>query len=176
MSLASVASKQSSTVDFIQSEGLIFLPHILRRLANRFIQACDVVFPDFGIIVPPRAVSTMHLLHQRGPQSVTEIAEVIQQSHPLVITWVRQLKSMGLIATRADPKDRRRTMVGLTSKGEEQVQRLLVARPAFLAAYRRLMKEADVEIFDGLWRMEQALMERTFAERITAESFERSEE
>lgn len=155
--------------DFIHSQGLIFLPHILRRLANRFIDACDEVFPDLDIIVPPRLVSTVHLLFDGGPRSVTDIAATIGQSHPFVIKAVRQLKALGLVGTKSDPKDGRRTIVHLTAKGKAQGQKLLDVRPAFVAAYRQLMSEADADIFDALWRMEGALGQKTFAHRIAAE-------
>jgi DNA-binding MarR family transcriptional regulator len=155
--------------DFINSQGLIFLPHILRRLANRFIDACDEVFPDLGLLVPPRMVSTVHLLFDRGPQSVTEIALAIGQSHPFVIKAVKQLKALGLVDTRSSPKDGRRTIVKLTAKGKVQAQRLLDVRPMFEAAYRRLMREADAEIFDSLWRMESALGKESFLDRLAAE-------
>jgi DNA-binding MarR family transcriptional regulator len=154
--------------DFIHSQGLIFLPHVLRRLANRFVEACDVVFPDYGIKVPPRLVSTVHLLHEHGPRSVTDIAATIGQSHPFVIKAVKQLAAAGIVGSRSDPKDGRRTIVRLTPKGREQARRLLDVRPAFEAAYRRLMREADADIFDSLWRMEKALSATPFADRIAA--------
>jgi DNA-binding MarR family transcriptional regulator len=155
--------------DFIHAQGLIFLPHILRRLANRFTRACDAVFPSFGITVPPRAASTIQLLFTGGPRSVTEIAEVIQQPHPLLISWIRQLKELGMVETSPDQKDRRRTIVMLTQAGKRQAQLLLDARPAFEAAYRRLMRESDAEIFDSLWRLEGGLRKEDFAARIAAE-------
>lgn len=156
--------------DFIHAQGLIFLPHVLRRLANRFSDACDAVFPAYGITVPPRQVSTIHLLFEGGPRSVTDIAAVIGQSHPFVIKAIKQLKALGLVSTGSDPKDGRRTIVKLTAKGKSQAQRLLDVRPVFEAAYRRLMKEAEAEIFDALWRMEGALGDVSFAERIAAEA------
>lgn len=160
--------------DFIHDQGLIFLPHILRRLANRFIDACDEVFPDLGIVVPPRMVSTVHHLFAHGPQSVMDIAAAIGQSHPFVIKALKQLKTLGIVTTRSDPKDGRRTIVKLTSKGNLQAQRLLDVRPVFEAAYRRLMREADAEIFDSLWRIEGALGKQAFTDRILAEEARRA--
>ncbi|QNK02182.1 MarR family winged helix-turn-helix transcriptional regulator [Dyella telluris] len=155
--------------DFINSQGLIFLPHILRRLANRFSDACDEVFPELGILVPPRLVSTVHLLFEQGPQAVTDIAAAVGQSHPFVIKAVKQLRALGLVDTRSDPKDGRRTIVKLTAKGKGQAQRLLDVRPMFEAAYRRLMREADAEIYESLWRLESALGKQDFLERLAAE-------
>lgn len=155
--------------DFINSQGLIFLPHILRRLANRFSDACEEVFPELGVLVPPRLVSTVHLLFDRGPQAVTDIAAAVGQSHPFVIKAVKQLKALGLVDTRSDPKDGRRTIIRLTPKGKLQAQRLLDVRPVFEAAYRQLMREADAEIFNSLWRIESALSKAGFSERLAVE-------
>jgi DNA-binding MarR family transcriptional regulator len=155
--------------DFIHSQGLIWLPHILRRLADRFVQACDAVFPEYGIVVPPRAVSTVHLLHDAGPRAVTDIAATIGQSHPLVIKWLRRLKELGLVESWPDPQDRRRTLVTLTPDGTRQAKLLLAARTSFVAAYRKLLDEADAPLFDALWRVEEALGATPFADRILAE-------
>lgn len=152
--------------DPIHAEGLFFFPHVLRRLSDELVQASETVYPRLGITAPPRTASTLHLLHRRGPQSVTEIASAIRQSHPLVITWIRQLKALDLIETRSDPDDGRRTMVALTPAGRAQVERMLAARPVLEAAYRRLMRDADADIFDALWRIEAALRERSFESRV----------
>ena len=153
--------------DFIQKQGVIWMPHILRRLANRFMEACDAAFPELGIIVPPRAVSTVHLLYDQGPKSVTEIAGVTGQSHPLINAHIKHLKALGLVTLSRDRQDRRRTIVALTAKGQDQAQRLLDVRPTFVAAYRQLMLETDADIFDALWRIEAALIEKPFAKRLT---------
>ena len=33
----------------------------------------------------------------RGPLGLTEVAAILRQSHPLVLTWVRQLKELGFV-------------------------------------------------------------------------------
>ncbi len=155
--------------DFIQSQGVIWLPHILRRLSNRFVDACDQVFEEFGLIVPPNAVSVVHFLYSHGPQPMMAISEATTQSHPLINSYVRALKSLGIAQTRVDPADRRRTIVSLTALGIEQAQALVAAREAFVPAYQRLMDEADAHVFEGLWRLESALREKPFSQRIRAE-------
>ncbi|HYC98848.1 MarR family winged helix-turn-helix transcriptional regulator [Brevundimonas sp.] len=155
--------------DFIHSQGIIWLPHILRRLSNRFVEACDEVFEDFGLIVPPNMVSVVHLLYERGPQSVMSIATTTTQSHPLINKYVKALRALGLVSTETDPGDRRRTIVSLTEDGRQQAVRLLEAREAFVPAFRRLLDEADADVFEALWRVEKALISKPFGERILAE-------
>ena len=154
--------------DFVQSEGLPFLAHVLRRLSDEFVQGCERWYPLFGLTAPPRTASTLHLLLRHGPRSVTEIAEALRQSHPLVITWVRQLKALDLIATAVDPADRRRTIVRLTDSGTAEAERMLAADKVIDSAYQTLLDEADAPVFDALWRLEAATRDRSFLERLVA--------
>ena len=155
--------------DFVHSQGVIWLPHVLRRLANRFTDACGHLFPRYGITVPARAVSVVHLLYERGACGVTEIAAATGQSHPLINSHVKRLGDLGLIETARDATDRRRTLVALTVQGHDQAQKLIDIRPAFVAAYERLMRDADADIFDALWRVEDELGKTDFVRRVDAE-------
>jgi DNA-binding MarR family transcriptional regulator len=159
---------QSPTSDFVQSEGLPFLAHVLRRVSDEFVQGCERWYSSFGLIAPPRTASTLHLLLRQGPRPITEIADALRQSHPLVITWVRQLKALDLIMTRSDPKDRRRTIVSLTERGNAEAERMLKADEVIAQAYRTLLAEADAPVFDALWRLEAATRERSFHDRLVA--------
>jgi DNA-binding MarR family transcriptional regulator len=106
------------------------------------------------------------LLAERGASGVTEIASLLRQSHPLVIDWCRRLSSLGFVETQADPNDRRRSIVALTDKGRGEVQRLRQALRIMERASQALMDEASPDLFEGLWRMEAALRQRRFAERL----------
>ena len=152
--------------DFVQAEGVFFLAHILRRLADEIIEGCVSWYADMGLDVPPRTASTLHLLYRRGPQSVTELASTLRQSHPLAIQWIRQLTLLGLVETAKDEDDRRRTIVSLTAQGAAMSERLIESHGAFEIAYAQLVQDAGADPFDGLWRMEGALRMRSMADRL----------
>jgi DNA-binding MarR family transcriptional regulator len=160
--------KQDYQSDFVRGEGLPFLAHLLRRISDEFVHGCEQWYPTFGLIAPPRTASTLHLLLRRGPQSVTDIAAALRQSHPLIITWVRQLKALDLIATDRDLEDRRRTIVSLTERGIAEAARMLKADKVIERAYRHLMREADAPILDALWRLEAASRDCSFLDRLNA--------
>lgn len=152
--------------DFIESEGLPFLAHLLKRLSDEFVRGCAEWFPEAGLTMQPRCASTVHVLHRRGPCSITQIAEIIRQSHPLVINWVRELKALGLVETSVDPADRRRTIVRLTATGTAEAERSYAADVALAAAYRGLMADAEADVLEPLWRMEHAVRARPLEERL----------
>src|SRR5580692_6042293 len=86
--------------DFIRSQGPAFLAHLLRRLSDELVRGADEWSPEVGVTAPPRTTSTLLVLDEHGPLGVTEISALLRQSHPLVITWIKQLQDGSLIKTR----------------------------------------------------------------------------
>lgn len=168
--MSNAASAADPDQDFIRQQGAAYLAHILRRLADELVRSGGHWYPEVGVEAPPRSTSTLLALDARGPMGVTEIAALLRQSHPLVIDWCRQLTSLGFVETQADPRDGRRSIVALTDKGRAQVGRLRKALAVMEQASRKLMDEAAPGMFDALWRMEAALRERGFVERLRTEA------
>lgn len=153
-------------VDFIQQEGLPFLAHLLRRLSDRLVEGFTEWYPTQGIAAPVRTASTMRLLYRKGPMPVTVIAQEICQSHPLVITWVRQLTQLGLVEAHRDPADARKSIIALTDSGRATAVRMVEVDRAIIAAYQGLFAEAQTDCFSDLWRLEAACRNRGMASRL----------
>ena len=154
--------------DFIRDQGLPFLAHLLRRISDRMVEDTGEFERGIGIIAPPRTASTMELLRQRGPHSVTEIADAVRQSHPLVISWIGQLETLGLVSRSADPKDGRRTLIALTRKGAREAERMAAASEIIGRAYARILANADAPVHDALWRVYDLLSRGQLAEDLAA--------
>jgi MarR family transcriptional regulator, organic hydroperoxide resistance regulator len=152
--------------DFIRRQGPAYLAHLLRRISDELVRGAAAWYPEVGVTVPPRTTSTLLALDERGPLGVTEIAALLRQSHPLVITWIKQLRALRLVETRAGAGDRRRTVVALTSRGVAETARLRKALARMGEASQALMDEAAPGLFGALWRMEQACRDAEFAERL----------
>lgn len=60
-------------------------------------------------------------LHQRGALAATDLAGLERISHQGVANAVRELEVLGLVIRRADPADRRRSLVTLTEDGHERL-------------------------------------------------------
>lgn len=157
---------ERSQPDFVRTLGLPFLAHLLRRISDRMVADAGEFEAELGIRAPPRTASTMLMLRMQGPQSVTAIADQLRQSHPLVISWIEQLRALGLVTRSPDSKDRRRTLVALTPAGVEEADRMAAMSPIIGQAYEIVMAEADVELFDGLWRLHDLLMRGRLAEHL----------
>ena len=155
--------------DFVRTLGLPFLAHLLRRISDRLVYDAGAFEAELGILAPPRTASTMLLLRTQGPQGITEIAERLRQSHPLVISWIQQLRALGFVTRSADPDDRRRSLVTLTSAGMEEADRMAAASATIGTAYERVLSEADAHAFDALWRLHDLLERDGLAEALRSD-------
>lgn len=154
--------------DYIQQQGPAYLAHLLKRLSDHLVEGATSWYPQAGVRAPPRTTSTLLVLDDLGPLGITEIAARLRQSHPLVITWVRQLQALDFVESCSDPDDGRRTLVQLTRQGRQQVKRLRNALKTMERASRELMEKGGEGVFEALWRMEAACREQPFAQRLDA--------
>lgn len=131
--------------DFVAEKGLAFLAHRLRRLSEQLVGAAGAVLAAEGFATPPRAVSTVQLLHETGALAVTEVAESLRLSHPLILKLVQQLVTLGLVTTHEDPSDRRRRLVTLTTNGHAEAMRLIKFNDAMTASYCEILDAIGVD-------------------------------
>lgn len=154
--------------DFIESQGLSFFAHLLRRVSDQLVEGFSKWNDEVGLRAPPRTHSTVQALFERKQLTVTELATLLRQSHPLVITWIRQLQDLGLVNSRSDPGDKRRTILQLTKAGRAEAQRQRKARAVTERALRELMEETNADIFKEMWRIERACRQTPFIDRLRA--------
>lgn len=157
---------QGASEDFIRRQGPAYLAHLLGRLSDELVRGADAWYPEVGVTAPPRTTSTLLALDEHGPMGITEISTLLRQSHPLIISWTRQLQDCGFVETRTDTDDRRRTIVALTRKGVAETRRLRKALARMGEVSQALMDEAASGLFGALWRMEQACRREPFADRL----------
>jgi DNA-binding MarR family transcriptional regulator len=159
-----MATEYNGRDDFIRGQGLPFLAHLLRRISDLMVsEAGDWEDEELGVRAPPRTASTMLLLAEQGPQSVTQIAEKLRQSHPLVISWLRQLEKLAFVKSSTDPADARRTLVALTPTGRAEARRMAEGSEKIGRAYAKLLREADADVHEALWRVHDLLRQGRLA-------------
>ena len=152
--------------DFIESFGLPFFAHRLRRLSETLVEASGAWLREAGVTAPPKAVSTLLLLAAEGPLSVTEIAARLRLTHPLIVKLARELEAQGLVRTGQDPTDGRRRPVSLTPVGRTQAEQLRQSTETIGEAYRRLFEDAGSEGLQLVRRLEGALSAKGFHARL----------
>ena len=152
--------------DFIESLGPAYFGHLLLRLADEFRQGFEIWDREAGLTAPPRTHSTLRYLDREGPTPVTQLASALRQSHPLVITWIRTLRELGLVSTASDEADARRTIIRLTKLGHAESEQTQRYEAVSVKAFKQLFDECDADVFGALWRIEKACRKQSFADRL----------
>ncbi|ESQ92048.1 hypothetical protein ABAC460_03880 [Asticcacaulis sp. AC460] len=152
--------------DYISSLGKAFLAHRFKRLSETFVDDIQAFLQAAGLRAPARAFSTLRLLSDTPGLSVTQLADQIKLSHPLVIHLLSQLETLDLVHFDIDYDDRRRRLVYLTEAGQVEVARLKAAEPALCAAYDGLSAEVGADVMAVVERLDAALDKRSMAERL----------
>lgn len=152
--------------DFVESVGLALFAHRLRRLSEQLVEATGAWLPELGVTAPPKSVSSMMLLAREGPLGVTEIAQRLRLTHPLIVKLSRELEALGLVRIENDPTDGRRRNLVLTAAGRTQADRIGEVTTRIAQVYRRLFDEAGADGLLAVERIEWALNQRSFARRL----------
>lgn len=151
---------------FILSLGRPFIGSALRRLAELFQAGASEWYAERGIRAPLRTAGAILLLRVRGRVGVVEMATELRQSHPTIISWIKELEKLGLVDALPSDTDGRRTSISLTETGAEQAERVHGAQTVLADAYAALCEEADVDLFEGVLRMEDLCRRLSMADRL----------
>jgi len=156
--------------DFIESLGLPFLAHRLRRASELLLEGTAAYLRDQQIAAPPRSVSTLLLLKRDGPLGITQIANRLRLTHPLIIKLVARLEEVGYVSQQISPEDRRRRVISLTEAGAEQTRRIEAGVEDIERSFRELLDEIGIDLFEGVQRLEAATRDRTMEQRLAKEA------
>ena len=102
--------------------------YLLRRAHQRATAIFQLTIGDPNIT--PTQYSSMVKLKERGEMSQNLLGRHVGMDKATMQGVVRRLKQRGLVDSRPDPGDARRTLLSLTTEGDLTVTRLLLNGPA----------------------------------------------
>ena len=155
--------------DFVRTLGLPFMAHRLRRLSELILEGSSSALRKAGFEGPARAGSTLLLLRDNGPTSITEIAYRLRLSHPLIIKLAAALGEAGLVRDESDSSDSRRRLISLTEKGKAEAARIARLSAALGRVFAEMFEEAGADLYAALERFEEAAEAQPIAARLDAE-------
>lgn len=117
-------------MEFVNALGLVALGSRMRAISERLYGVADEVYQRSGMTVQGRWFPLLRLLHDRGPQTVGEIAQAIGQTHSAVSQLADKLVREGWLVVSADVSDKRVRRLGLSPQGREAMR---AAKPAWRA-------------------------------------------
>jgi DNA-binding MarR family transcriptional regulator len=125
---------------------------ILKGERGRFIQACVERGVSMGQLV------VLAALDERGPLTMSRIAEVIGSGMPTATGVITRMEERGLVAREHDTADRRVVRVRLTDAGASHLRELAdIRRRRLSAALRSLEPEQREALRRALTALRSAL-------------------
>jgi MarR family transcriptional regulator, organic hydroperoxide resistance regulator len=154
--------------DYVRQKGAAAFGTRLRRLSERLDRQVQALYRAHESGFQPRWFAVVGLLAERGTSSVGELANLLGITHAAVSQLRGELIAAGLVRTRPDPADKRRQLLELSPHGKRLVTRLRPLWRSIAAATDGLVAEAAPGLLDALARIEDALENRSIAERVQA--------
>lgn len=165
----------AAKVDYIAELDALAIASRLRRLLHRLISDAEQVYKNLNIDFKPKWFPIFHLLANRGPLFLGEIAQSLHIAHPSVIDTVNELARLGLVTSRQSETDRRCRELSLSRKGKRLYDRLWPVWESFRVACEEVIKEGGNDFLKSIGRLECALDNRSMYQRIMRH-FEKQDE
>ncbi len=96
--------------------GCLSLGSRLKRLSDRMYKDVASIYQQQGIELNPTYFPLFNLLHQHGPLSVTQAADILNVSHPAISKIAVKMQQAELIYKTPDADDERRYFLALDKK------------------------------------------------------------
>lgn len=144
-------------MEYIAQLGLVALGSRMRAISDRLYATADEVYRASGLELQGRWLPLLRILHDRGPQTVGEIAEAVGQTHSAVSQLADKLTDQGWLDVVADPADKRRRRLALTAHAESELR---AAKPLWRAIedlFTRHCREQGIDLLHTLTTFESVL-------------------
>lgn len=143
-----------------------FIANQLERLSDLIVEQGEALLADAEIEFPPRAVSAVLLIGERGHISAADIADALNQPHQLTTQRIELLIDAGIIDRINDPQDGRRKILQLTDKGVAQFKRLQTRLAETDQVFATLFQEISCDLYAAVEQAMDALMRSPTLERV----------
>lgn len=144
-------------MEYIAQLGLVALGSRMRAVSDRLYAVADEIYRVSGLDLQGRWLPLLRMLHDRGPQTVGDIAEAIGQTHSAVSQLADKLTDQGWLEVVVDPADKRRRRLALTARADAELR---AAKPLWRAIddlFAQHCREQGVDLLHTLTAFESVL-------------------
>lgn len=141
----------------------------LKSLSDQCYAAVDELYRACGAPIESRWFPVMRYLWEHGPSPVTEVAIAIGQTHSAVSQLCGPLMHAGMLTRRSDPRDGRRSLLSLTSRGRNALAGMGRAWCAVRRGVTTALGPQTEMLLTALTQAEAALGERPLGAAMMAE-------
>ena len=152
-------------MDLIDQLAELALGSRLKRLSETIMNSGVEVYETLGIDFNPRWFPLYYALSEQDEQTVTQLAQSLDLSHPGLIKMAKGLEKRGLIESIKDPLDKRKRILRLTEEGKDLLPNMQDAWTDISGALRKVVEESE-GLLSALEATEDALKKRPLPGRV----------
>jgi len=146
--------------------GILGLGSRLKILSDSLYRQIDDVYKSENIEFQARNYPLLQLLNDNESMSVTQLAEVLGQTHPAISQMSKKLQQKGLVYDHVDTDDERKRLLSITPKGFEIVDQLNPIWKDMQVILGRLMSLSNGNLLSSLELLERQLSKQNLVERM----------
>ena len=146
--------------------GLLGLGSRLKRLSDLLYRQIDAVYAQEKVIFQARNYPLLQLLYENESMSVTQLANVLGQTHPAISQMSKKLEQNGWLYHQVDSADERRRMLSITPAGFDVFDLLSPIWTDLQVILGRLMVTSTGNLMNNIELLERQLDKSNLVERM----------
>lgn len=151
---------------FFEDVGKVALGTRVRFLGEKIGGEANRIYQAYETNLHPKWFPVFYVLSKKGVNTVTSIAEEIGHSHASVSKIVAEMSKAGILIEKSDAKDRRRTLVALSKKGQDIARKIEQQYIDVGAALDELSAQATHNLWEAIAEWEYLLDQKSLHDRV----------
>ncbi|MCH7964709.1 MAG: MarR family transcriptional regulator [Bacteroidetes bacterium] len=128
----------------------------LKKTGEMLSSQIAQILSDKKIEFEPRGLYLLIILQEKGHASIKEITAILRMTHPAIVQMVNSLNNIELITQSKSVDDKRITLIELTEKGKEELNRIKPVLTEIENALESINNEIDVNLKYSLSKLNEA--------------------
>jgi DNA-binding MarR family transcriptional regulator/ribosomal protein S18 acetylase RimI-like enzyme len=141
----------------------------LKKTGEMLSSQVAQILSDRKIEFEPRGIYLLTILKGKEQASIKEIAAILGMTHPAIVQMVNSLNNFGLIAQSKSVDDKRITLIKLTEKGKEELNRIEPVLTEIEYAVESVINEIDVNLKYSLSKLSEAVKSKLLILKVNEE-------
>lgn len=152
--------------NIIEELGSLSLATRLKNLSERLAKDVGKIYKEQSFDFEPRWFAVIYALKDNQELAVTEMATMLQQTHPAVNQVANVLVENGLIEESKDKSDQRKRLLKLSKKGQKLVSKMEGLWEDIRRANDELLGATEKNFLSSIKDLEAALDDKSMYERV----------
>lgn len=128
-------------------------------------QISEILF-DEKIEFEPRGIYLLIILKEKEQASIKEIAAILGMTHPAIVQIVNSLNNIGMITQSKSVDDKRITLIKLTAKGKEELNRINPVLTEIESTVESIVNEIDANLKYSLSKLSEAVKSKMLTMKV----------